>query len=92
MLSVPVALEIAATIALATVGGIALASHTVGDMRTDTYGYRASMQGDLPTCFNCSERELGAAWAASESIASIARCENASWEFRQGCEDFLAPK
>ncbi len=90
MLSVRIALEIAATTALATVGGIALASQTVGDMRSDTYGYRASMQSELPICTNCSERELGAAWAASESIASSTRCENASWEFRQGCEDFFS--
>lgn len=90
MLSINTALHLAGALLFSTGAGIAIANETVGTMRADTYGIAS--QGALAGCVDCSNRTRGYQWASSEAIRSIDACENAPWEFREGCGDYLSDK
>lgn len=89
MLSLNTATHIAGAIVFAAVAGIGIARDTVRDLRVDPGGAN-SVASAAVDCPECSDRKKGYDWAASEKISSLEACGNAPWEFRQGCDDYLA--
>jgi hypothetical protein len=90
MLSINTALHLVGALLFSAGAGIAIANETVGTMRSDTYG--SISESALAGCAGCSNRTRGYQWASSEAIRSIESCENAPWEFSEGCRDYLSEK